>query len=208
MRKILILLLCVTAVQAQKKMENAVLDLSKVTFKEDVNSLFSGVKPHNESILNGDSKTALGNVYMFNQKSGVKVKYASSLSFHNLKVLTTTQDKIVAFDTFVFYEGALKDIDAFKELLSQKFKAVKPTVGKIAGGSQLYQWETSEFIVQLMRDTAQETESSFVNGKEIEKKTCYVRFSIYKKSMLTSEINKYINENIDFLLYSKKHFSK
>lgn len=216
MKKIIIILLSFFSTFAQEKMKNTTTDLSKITFNEDVSQLVQSKNGYKKMVTKGvfDTKSeeeigkkenVLAIIYDF-KKEKKSVQFSTFFYFDNLKILATPENEIIAFDTFSFYEGSLKTIDNFVAKLTETYKGKKPVTGKIAGASIVYKWDLPDSVVQFVRDAEQESESEFVNGKEVVKKTCYVRFSIYKKKYLKGEISDFLEQAKDFTLFNTKHF--
>lgn len=216
MKKIIIILLSFYSTFAQEKMNTTTTDLSKITFNEDISQLVQSKRGYKKMVTKGvfdtKSEEEIGKkekiaalIYDF-KKEKKSVQFSTFFYFDNLKILATPENEIIAFDTFSFYEGPLKSIDNFVAKLTEMYKGKKPLTGKIAGGILAYQWDLPETVVQFVRDAEQESESEFINGKEVVKKTCYVRFTIYKKKYLKGEISDYLEQTKDFTLFNNKHF--
>lgn len=216
MKKIIIVLLSFYSTFAQEKMKNTTTDLSKVTFNENLSQLVQSKEGYKKMVTKDafdiKSEEEIGKkekvseiIYDF-KKEKKSVQFSTYFYFDNLKILATPENEIIAFDTFSFYEGPLKSMDNFVTKLTETYKAKKPLTGKIAGGIIVYQWDLPETVVQFVRDAEQESESEFINGKEVVKKTCYVRFTIYKKKYLKGEISDFLEQAKDFTLFNNKHF--
>jgi hypothetical protein len=229
MKKLLTLLLILVysnSIIAQKRTsiedKQFILDLSKINFKEDINLLFPTQekfklilvnddfeKKEQSEILKGDNPKAFQYSVIMDKKRKLKnVVYDGFFKFDNLKILTNPNNEIIAYQTYDFYEGSMKDIDDFVIKLKNKFKENILKTGKLVNGSLVYQWYSDNLILQLERDIKKEEETTYSNGKETVKHTCYLRLSVYNRKFITVDFEKYLKYKSDFLLYDKDHYVK
>ena len=228
MKKLIALVLvfaCINSILAQNidnKNDMFILDLSKVNFTEDINLLFPSQekfklilvndnfeKKEQSEILKTDNPKAFEySVIRYKSKRLYHVVYDNFFKFNNIVFLTNTKDQIIAYQTYSFYEGSIKDIDLFVTKLKSKLKNNVLKTGKLINGSPVYQWYAENFIVQIQRDIRKEKEITYTEGKETVKYTCYLRLSIYNRKLINDDISNYLKFRSDFVLFDKEHYSK
>lgn len=228
MKKLIVLVLilvCINTILAQKianRDEKFVLDLSKVNFTEDINFLFPSQekfkfilvndnyeKKEQDEILKKDNpKSFEYSVIRDKTKRLENVVYDNFFKFNNIAFLTNTKDQIIAYKTYSFYEGSMKDIDIFVIKLKNKLKQDILKTGKLVNGSLVYQWYSNKVILQLERDIRKEKEITHIDGKETVKFTCYLRLCIYNRKLINADFEKYLKYESDFVLFDKEHYTK
>jgi hypothetical protein len=224
MTPFLLLLVFTCSMLAQKKVtiqeDNLILDLSKVDFKEDYKLLFPAQEIFKLFIVNGDFEKKEEEellkkddikafVYSVSRnKTKKNVVYDNFFKFDNIKFITDTSNNIIAYQTYNFYEGSMKDIDDFVIKLQNKLKGNVLKTGKLVNGALVYQYYSENVIVQLERDIRKEKETSYSEGKEIVKYTCYVSLSVYNRKRFNADLENYLKYKADFLLYDKEHYAR
>ena len=136
------------------------------------------------------------------------VVYDNFFKFNNIAFLTNTKDQIIAYKTYSFYEGLMKDIDIFVIKLKNKLKQDILKTGKLVNGSLVYQWYSNKVILQLERDIRKEKEITHIDGKETVKFTCYLRLCICNRKLINADFEKYLKYESDFVLFDKEHYTK
>jgi len=186
-------------------------DLAKINFSEDINVL--AVQNKSKTVLSGQQQNNQTKLYetffLFKDDKGKNpeiITYQNWFTFNNVRILSNDKSKIIAFAAFNFYDRPMSQIDAFVNQLKNKFKSSAPKIGKLVDGAIVYQWFLNDVIVQLERDTKQEVESTNVNGKWVDKKTCHVKLTVFNKALLDDKMKISLARNINFLFYQKEHF--
>jgi hypothetical protein len=220
----LLLLVVTSSMLAQKKVtnqeDNFIFDLSKVDFKEDYRLLFPAQekfklflvnddfeKKEEEELLKKDDIKAFLYSVMRN-KTKQNVVYDNFFNFDNIKFITDNNNNIIAYQTYNFYEGSMKDIDNFVIKLQNKLKGNVLKTGKLVNGALVYQYYSETAIVQLERDIRKEKETTYSGGKEIVKYTCHVSLSVYNRKLFNTDLENYLKYKADFLLYDKEHYAR
>jgi hypothetical protein len=220
----ILLLVFTSSMLAQKKVSNQeddfMLDLSKVDFKEDYRLLFPAQekfkfflvnddfeKKEEEELLKKDDIKAFLYSVMRN-KTKQNVVYDNFFNFDNIKFITDTSNNIIAYQTYNFYEGSMKDIDNFVIKLQNKLKGNVLKTGKLVNGALVYQYCSETTIVQLERDIRKEKETTYLGGKETVKYACYVSLSVYNRKLFNANLENYLKYKADFLLYDKEHYAR
>lgn len=197
-------------------------DLSKITFKENIDTLLSKtgyshtvlVNQHTEEnqLKEQTKKTPICiNKYILrNQNNEILGKdifnYHNEFTFNNLSFIADSNKKINGYRLSALYEGEVNGIEKFINFLSKYLNVNQKHESLINDNSDIYYWETSDSIYQLVRSNKKKKEESIVNGVKTELNYYYVVFNVYNKINLTNELREIVNKDPYFIIFSKKYF--
>lgn len=193
-----------------------------MTFAEDITKLSSKTEVFKIALVNDnyeekDAEEVLKNdkpqlyKYRFeNQRNKILGKkpytYDGRFFFNNLTILTNPENKIYAYDATVFYDGSIKDIDAFVVYMKNTNKDMKFTLNRMLGAMTVYQWKSKDKIIQIVKDNHEGTVEQFFDGKKSVVKSTYLKLTVYNSSFLNDAVEPKVERDIDFVIFNEKHF--
>lgn len=198
-------------------------DLAKMSFNEDISVLIAKTEVWKTAIVNNNEEKEIENLsksdtiklykYHFsNQQNKILGKrpfnYNNQFFFNGLIILTDEKNKIYAYEAINFYDGKMSEILDFANYLKKENQTSEFKQNKIFGDLSVYQWQSKNKIIQLVRDNKEGKEEHTVNDKTSIIKSTYVKLNVYNQSFVKNSIEKLVKKDIDFLIFNEKQYQK
>ena len=199
-------------------------DLAKMTFNENISDLTSKTEVWKTAIVNDNNeekqieelqKSDIVKLYKYhfsNQRNlilGEKpFNYNNQFFFNGLVILTDAKNKIYGYEAKNFYDGKMSYITDFISYLKKENKASEFKQNKMKGDLSVYQWQSSQKIVQLVSDNQMGTEERTINGKTSKVNSTYIKLNVYNESFIKNSLVNSLEKDVDFAVYTEKHYQK
>lgn len=199
-------------------------DLSKMTFNENISELTSKTEVWKTAIVNANNeekeietlqKSDVVKFYKYhfsNQRNLILGKnlfhYNNQFFFNGLVILTDAKNKIYGYSAKNFYDGKMSDINNFVNDLKKENNTSQYKQNKMYGDLTVYQWFGKNKIVQLVSDNKVGTEEKTVNGKTSVVNSTYIKINVYDESFVKDSSEKSLEKDVDFAVFSEKHYQK
>lgn len=197
-------------------------DLAKMSFNENISDLISKTEVWKTAIVNASNEEKeienllksdtikLYKYHFSNQQNKILGKcpfnYNNQFFFDGLVILTDKNNIIYAYQATNFYDGKMSEIIDFVNYLKEDEKISGFKVNKMFGDLSVYQWQSENKIVQLVKANEEGTRESNINGKTSVRKSTYVKLNIYNQSFVKKSIEKLVQKDTDFAIFNEKHY--
>jgi len=202
----------------------ASFDLSKMTFNENISDLTSKTEVWKTAIVNADNeekqvealqKSDVIKFYKYhfsNQQDLILGKkpfnYNNQFFFNGLVILTDEKNKIYGYEATNFYDGQMSEIISFVNYLKKENSSSKFKQNKMYGDLSVYQWMSDNEIVQLVSDNNVGTEERTINEKISVVNSTYIKLNVYNESFIKNSVVSLLEKDVDFAVYTEKHYQK
>lgn len=124
-------------------------DIEKITFKEDINTLFGKNKYYKTSIKDDNaSDIAYNFIVSKKENQGIKVSLGNiDISKYKYDFKVSKDNKIIGISTSFVSKENIKD--KIIQNIDNQFKSYKVNINQLYENPTVYRWETQEKIIQF-----------------------------------------------------------